>query len=207
MAGEASPPGQADSTWVIAGNIVEERPYGPGGSEIRRGTRLFRPGAKVYLDSLERSYNVCRQYPYENVKVVGQHRKSRAWILSWVRAEWVANWRVQVLYQPGALERLRKAAWPGFALPRGAFEWPEEERSSPEAITALLDRLRPLASWGPNYYAPELSVTPYLPEWVRCPSCGVRFSIRNVPYSWVQNRHRTCGQRLRIAEPPDAATG
>jgi len=29
--------------------VVEERPYGPGGIETRRGVKIFPPGAKVHV--------------------------------------------------------------------------------------------------------------------------------------------------------------
>jgi hypothetical protein len=35
--------------WRPVANIVQERPYGPGGAETRRGTKHFQPGAKVYV--------------------------------------------------------------------------------------------------------------------------------------------------------------
>jgi hypothetical protein len=37
------------SVWCIVANIVHERPYGPGGQEVRRGTKHFAPGAKVVI--------------------------------------------------------------------------------------------------------------------------------------------------------------
>lgn len=44
--------------WCIAGNIVESRPYGPGGAETRHGTRLFKSNAKVYLADIWHSYSI-----------------------------------------------------------------------------------------------------------------------------------------------------
>jgi hypothetical protein len=35
--------------WAIVANVVDERPSGPGGEETRRGLKIFRPGAKVYV--------------------------------------------------------------------------------------------------------------------------------------------------------------
>ncbi|MGC9666090.1 hypothetical protein ACNTMW_05970 [Planosporangium sp. 12N6] len=31
--------------WCIVANVVDERSYGPGGAERRRGLKLFWPGA------------------------------------------------------------------------------------------------------------------------------------------------------------------
>nr|GFD56498.1 hypothetical protein [Tanacetum cinerariifolium] len=42
-------PQEPESYWTAVANIVRERPYGPGGAEIRLGTKHFAPGAKVYI--------------------------------------------------------------------------------------------------------------------------------------------------------------
>ncbi|MBN9120135.1 MAG: TIGR02996 domain-containing protein [Planctomycetes bacterium] len=131
--------------WCFAGNVVEARPYGPGGAETRRGTRLFKPNAKVYLASLRHAYLLLAgpstpAHRYETVRVVGRHRKSVDWIASVVRANLVTGWRVELVYQPGALARLKREQWAGFRLPRGAFVCPEDTRS-PEAIRGLLAAL------------------------------------------------------------------
>jgi hypothetical protein len=34
--------------WCPVANVVRERTYGPGGKEIRRGSKHFAPGAKLY---------------------------------------------------------------------------------------------------------------------------------------------------------------
>jgi uncharacterized protein (TIGR02996 family) len=128
--------------WCIAGNVVESRPYGPGGAETRHGTRLFKPNAKVYLADLSHSYSVLTATPthWQIVRVVGRHRKSVDWIGCVLRADLVTNWRVELVYQPGALVRLKKEEWAGFRLNRGEFVC-SEDKSSPEAIRALLTAL------------------------------------------------------------------
>jgi hypothetical protein len=40
-----------------------------------------------------------------------------------------------------------------------------------------------------------MQVTPYQPDWVKCPCCGWRFCLRDTS-SWRGGRHRKCGQRL-----------
>ena len=47
--------------------------------------------------------------------------------------------------------------------------------------------------------SPPCTITPYQPNWVRCPFCKKAFSIQN-KYSWDGTCHLTCGQRLIIAE-------
>jgi hypothetical protein len=73
-----------------------------------------------------------------SVQVVGQHRKSRQWILSYVHARYTTNWRVRLLHQPGALLRLREASWPGFLLKTGEFN-PDEDRQSEATVRAFLE--------------------------------------------------------------------
>src|SRR5690349_9475487 len=42
--------------WCVMGNIVAEHPSGPGGAEVRQGTRLFRPNARIYLAAMPHSF-------------------------------------------------------------------------------------------------------------------------------------------------------
>jgi uncharacterized protein (TIGR02996 family) len=126
--------------WCVVGNIVDER-RSPGGESVR-GTRLFRPNAKVYLANLRHLWAVLNpaQGAGESVEVLGQHRKSRQWLSCWVRVALTTNWRVQLVSHPGVLVRLREAEWPGFRLPPRAFR-PPAGVSAAAAIGALLDAI------------------------------------------------------------------
>src|SRR5262249_24159765 len=112
-------------------------PSGPGGEETRRGTRLFRPNAKIYLAETRHCWALLNPESgrYYSVQVVGQHRKSRQWILSWVRAGYTTNWRVRLVHHPGALIRLREAGWPGFLLTPGEFSYTGDRQ--PEATVQV----------------------------------------------------------------------
>jgi hypothetical protein len=137
-------PASATSVLALVGNIVEDRPYGPGGEEVRHGTRLFRPNAKVYLSSLQSSLTINITAPrakLDYITVVGQHRKSRKWIESWIDSTLVINWRIQVVYKPGAVQRLREANWPGFQLEDSEFEL-GEDRNSEQVLKAFLAALK-----------------------------------------------------------------
>src|SRR5688572_21036723 len=81
---ELAAPLDVDSVWSVAGNIVEERAFGPVGEASRRGTRLFRAGAKVYLASLRHCWSVQDPEPpaHESLEVVGRHRGSGRWLLA-----------------------------------------------------------------------------------------------------------------------------
>ncbi|GAA4506327.1 hypothetical protein GCM10023172_35460 [Hymenobacter ginsengisoli] len=54
-------------------NSIPERPYGPGGTETRYGTKHFAPGAKVYI--IDWYAGTC-----ERIIVVCQQRKSKQFI-------------------------------------------------------------------------------------------------------------------------------
>jgi uncharacterized protein (TIGR02996 family) len=128
--------------WCISGNIVDSHPYGPGGAETRRGTRLFKPNAKIYLADIANAHTLLLGTPteYQRIRVIGRHRKSLDWIGCILRPNYTTNWRIELIYQPGVLARLKKEWWPGFRLKRGAFICPED-KTSPEAISKLLELL------------------------------------------------------------------
>lgn len=46
-----------------------------------------------------------------------------------------------------------------------------------------------------------MEVTPFEPNWVKCPGCGWRFRLDSASRSGKYLMHRTCGQRLTIKEP------
>jgi hypothetical protein len=130
------------SVWAIVGNIVGERRCGVDGSEVRAGTRLFRPNAKVYLGGVQCYWAVLNPRKDERIIVLGQHRKSRAWIVSYVRSTYVHNWRIRVVHAPVVVSRLKQELWCAF---ESSFDW-QGDRNSPEAVEALL------AAWGlPKY--------------------------------------------------------
>ena len=124
------------TVWCVVGNIVDERPAVNGGTA--RGTRLFRPNAKVYLAGVRNAWGILDPVrgAGESVEVLGQHRKSRGWLRSWVRVGLTTNWRVRLVPHPGVLVLLREAGWPGFRLAPRSFQMPSG--SPADAIRALL---------------------------------------------------------------------
>jgi hypothetical protein len=94
---EISDQNPGDALWCIVGNVVEERAYGPGGVETRRGTKHFRPGAKVHI---------IDWYPGGSyaIVVVGQHRRSRSFIKVVMNVNHVENLRVKMIYNPKVIE-------------------------------------------------------------------------------------------------------
>jgi hypothetical protein len=88
--------------WCPVANMVRERPYGPGGKEIRRGSRHFAPGAKLYC------YPALWGDGYERIQVVGRHWASHRYVKMIVNEKWLTNWRVQLVYSPHVIHEL----WP-----------------------------------------------------------------------------------------------
>ncbi len=52
--------------------------------------------------------------------------------------------------------------------------------------------------WVPDNENPLIEVMPYQPNWVRCPHCGVRFSILSQT-SWTGERHSSGSTAMPIA--------
>lgn len=93
---------QVEPVWCMVGNMVEERAYGVGGGETRRGTAYFAPGTKLYcLPRLhghdESSYRL---------EAVGLARKPKQYIQIWVNLAWVTNRRVRMIYEPKIVDKL-----------------------------------------------------------------------------------------------------
>ncbi len=91
------------SQWCLVGNIVAQRPYGNGGTEMRPGTKHFSGGTKVYCLPAQWGDG------YDQVVVVGKHRGSRHFVTMIISSDWVSNWRAQVIYKPAVLKHLTKA--------------------------------------------------------------------------------------------------
>lgn len=94
-------PVQTVPIWSAVANVIMERPHGPGGKEIRSGTRMFRPGAKVvyiyHYGTIDKTF----------VLVAGRHRGSGRLISSYVDRKWLVNWRVEMNYNPKIVQRVR----------------------------------------------------------------------------------------------------
>jgi len=91
--------------WCLVANVVAERRAGPGGVNVRRGTKHFAPGAKVYcLPPLWDSYHKVRSV--DKIVVVGRHRRSHRYMTIVTRTEWLTNWRIQLVYSPHVIREM-----------------------------------------------------------------------------------------------------
>ena len=130
-------------TWLPIANVVVERRFGPGGNELRTGTKLLAPGGKVYVFGEHRSS--CG----EVVVVVGRHRRSKRYITCHVRTRHLENWRVERVHSPYVLRQVH--AWGWFAEPSRADT--ETERARAESIARKFHARGPgstLAKQHPN---------------------------------------------------------
>ena len=94
--------GNLKSQWCLVGNIIEERPYGHGGEEIKKGTKHFAPNTKVYCLPAQWGDG------YEQIIVIGQHRGAKKIKTMIISSDWVENWRAKVVYSPEIIRRIEK---------------------------------------------------------------------------------------------------
>jgi diadenosine tetraphosphate (Ap4A) HIT family hydrolase len=90
-----------ESYWTVVANIVKERPYGPGGQQIKHGTKHFKPGTKVYI--IDWYPGMC-----EDIIVVGMARRPLRFIKVVIRADWVENLRIKPAYAPIVMKKIKE---------------------------------------------------------------------------------------------------
>ncbi len=79
--------------WCLVGNIIGEHQFGAA-KEIKYGTKHFSTNTKVHC------FPVLWGDGYENIKVIGRHRKSRKQICIIMPSKYICNWRIQKIYNP-----------------------------------------------------------------------------------------------------------
>ena len=84
---------QTNFIWCLIGNIIDEHSSGLN-QEIEHGTKHFSPNTKVYC------FPVLWGDGYENIKVIGRHRKTSKNICLVMPAKLITNWRLQKVYHP-----------------------------------------------------------------------------------------------------------
>lgn len=90
--------------WCLVGNIVDEHEYWEN-HEIRYGNKQFRPGAKVFINL------VYGGMGHENILVIGNPRHSHRYIEIVIARKYVENFRLQKVYKPQVLERMKNSQW------------------------------------------------------------------------------------------------
>ncbi|MGI5168476.1 hypothetical protein ACQEU3_29425 [Spirillospora sp. CA-253888] len=86
--------------WCVVANVAPEVPFGPGGLELRRGTRHFSPGTRVWV--LPPQWGDGG----EQVYVIGRHRGSRRLVRLVMRRDRLVSFRARGVYSPAVLRLL-----------------------------------------------------------------------------------------------------
>jgi hypothetical protein len=92
-----------EPVWAIRASVIQERSYGPGGLETRRGTKHFAPGAKVYC-----AY-ILWDGPLTSVGVIGHHRGSHQYVTMILPHNYLTNFRADLVYSPHVINLLPKS--------------------------------------------------------------------------------------------------
>lgn len=102
--------------WCPRATLCDERAFGPDGKEIRRGSKHFAPGARIYLRRV-------MGYPDDvpDVEVVGRYRATHRYVRMIIRASWLGSWRADLVYSPQAI-RLLWPKWDGTAASKEQAE-------------------------------------------------------------------------------------
>ena len=103
---------EPDFYWSLVGNIKEDIPYGEGGTVVKKGTKHFSPGTKVYC------YPTLWGDGYERIQVIGRHRGSKHFACLIIQSKWVTNWRKQKIYSPAVIKLIKK---------NGGYYWKKEK--------------------------------------------------------------------------------
>ena len=85
--------------WCLVGNIVEEHEFGEE-HEIKKGTKQFSSGTKVYLAPVQWGDG------YEKVIVIGIARGSRKYIEVVMQKKYIENFRMQKVFKPTIMKRM-----------------------------------------------------------------------------------------------------
>ena len=95
---------------------------------MRRGTKHFSPGAKVYC------FHALWGDGYEHVQVVGRHRGSHRYFKMIVSSRYLINWRVELVYSPHVIREFE-----------GHWDGSEKSKELAEKIV----------SWAPQVWVPR----------------------------------------------------
>jgi hypothetical protein len=88
------------SIWCIVANVIRTlHPEGPEG-EMRLGTRLFAPGAKLYC------FPPLWGDGGDRLKVLGRHRRGRKFVEAVIPAKLLTDWRPKQVFDPHVVEAM-----------------------------------------------------------------------------------------------------
>lgn len=109
------PEGDCQSVWCVVANVRKETAYGKDGGKVRRGSKHFAPGAKVYC------FPPLWGDGYESIKVVGRHRKTHRYVTMVIESRYLENWRAELAYSPHVIRQFG-GEWDGSKRSQGQAE-------------------------------------------------------------------------------------
>jgi len=107
-----------------------ERRVGPGGIEVRAGTKQFRSGAKLYCWPPQ-WYSYHGMDGIDRILVTGLPPRSHRCITIVVDAKLLTNWRVKAVYEPRIIRELTSGD-----RDRPGWDDSEEKRARAEELVA-----------------------------------------------------------------------
>lgn len=118
--------------WAVSAKIIEERPYGPGGRETRRGTGKFNANQKVYI---------CGSFGgmgHITVTVVGRYRGKYKYITLSMSTRFLTRFRVEMVYSPTVIQHMSECRTPD----DGSDESRQRAERVAKLLTEVADELR-----------------------------------------------------------------
>ncbi len=88
---------QAKFVWCLIGNVIGTNNVDTN-QEIKQGTKHFSTNTKVYC------FPALWGDGYENIKVIGRHRKKSRNICIIMPSKHITNWRLQKVYNPHIID-------------------------------------------------------------------------------------------------------
>src|SRR5258708_2331288 len=136
---------QPEPIWAIVANVREEMPVGPGMQEMRRGTKKFNAGAKIYFIGVDWTDFEWR------IGVVGHYRGKKGYITDVLFPWYVTNWRVELIYSPHLTRLLAR----GQHIGGNWRKWEADSSSESKAKAEQLAKV--LSDYSDEYHAKRLA--------------------------------------------------
>jgi hypothetical protein len=92
---------RVEPIWGVTARVAKSLPFGPGGKDVRRGTKKFRANQKVYLqaDWWGTGSSI--------VTVIGRFHGKHQYISSAVSTAYLTDFRAELVYSPAIIERIQ----------------------------------------------------------------------------------------------------
>jgi len=101
--------------WCLVGNIAEKNEYGEEHT-IKYGNKQFRPNTKVFINL------VYGGMGHERILVIGMPRHASKYIEIVIARKYVCNFRVQKVFKPAVLKRMKNSKWGWWGNSDEAYE-------------------------------------------------------------------------------------